>query len=82
MSSIVPSTITYLLAEHRNAVADGKQAVEVVCDHVDGQSQRIAQLGDQLVEFGSADRVEARCRLVEKHQCPDRAPARAPVPRA
>ncbi len=55
-----------LLAEHGDAVAGLEQAVEVVRHHVDGQTQRVAQGHDELVEIGGADRVEAGGRLVEE----------------
>ena len=45
--------------QHRDAVADRVQAVEIVGDHEHRQAQRPLQRADQLVEFGGADRVEA-----------------------
>ena len=35
--------------------------------HVDGQSHGIAQLGDEFVELGGADRIEPGSRLVEEN---------------
>ena len=56
-----------LVAKDRYAVAYGKQAVQIVRHHVHGQSHGIAQLADQFVEFGGADRVEPRRRFVEEN---------------
>ena len=55
------------LGQHRDAAADRVQAVEIVRHHEDAQAERALQGADQLVEFGGADRVEARSRLVEKN---------------
>eukprot|EP00659_Diplonema_papillatum_P005423 gene5423-8274_t len=54
------------LRQHRYAVGDGVQRVEVVGDQEHAQAQRIAQGQDQLIEGGGADRVEAGGGFVEK----------------
>ena len=56
------------LPQHRDAVADRVEAVEIVGDHEDGEAERVLQGGDQIVELARADRVEARGRLVEEQQ--------------
>ena len=55
-------------AEHRDAVGDLPQQIEVVRDHDDGQAEQLAQLDHQLVDAGRAGRVEAGRRLIEKQQ--------------
>src|SRR5574337_3072 len=54
------------MAQHRDAVADGEQAVEVVGDHEDGEAKRLLQRGDEVVEIASRDRIEPGGRLVQK----------------
>ena len=54
------------VAEHRDPVADGEQAVEIVGHHEDGEAQRLLQRADEIVEVAGRDRIEARGRLVEK----------------
>src|SRR3546814_10276415 len=56
------------VGQHRDTVADGVERVEVVCDEEDGKAERVAQLRDELVEAGGADRVEAGGRLVEEQK--------------
>ena len=57
-------------------IANGMQAVQVMCNHENPRPQRLAESPDQFVELSSADRIEARGRLVEKQdlrverQCP------------
>src|SRR3984957_9582315 len=53
--------------QHRDAVANRVQAVEIVGHHEDAQAQRALQGADQCVELGGADRIEARSRLVEEN---------------
>ena len=55
-----------LVGENGDTVADRMQAVQIVGDHEDRQSQRRAQSQDQLVERRRADRIEAGRGLVEE----------------
>ena len=57
-----------LVGEHRDAVADRVQRVEVVRDQEHRQAQRLLQGEDQLVERGRADGVQARGGFVEEQQ--------------
>ena len=56
------------IGEHRHAVADGVQRVQVVRDEEHGQPERLLQGPHQLVECVRADRVQSRGRLVEEQQ--------------
>src|SRR3546814_16824460 len=67
-SSDVCSSDLLPVGQHRDTVADGVERVEVVCDEEDGKAERVAQLRDELVEAGGADRVEAGGRLVEEQK--------------
>ncbi len=48
-----------LVAEHRDAVADGEQAIEIVGDHEHREAERVAQARDERVEVLRADRIKA-----------------------
>ena len=54
------------VAEHRDPVADGEQAVEIVRDHEHREAERFLQRGDEIVEIAGRNRIEARGRLVEE----------------
>ena len=47
-------------------VADGIERVEIVGDHKDCETERIAQCLDEVVELSRRDRIETGCRLVEE----------------
>src|SRR5262245_30150871 len=53
--------------ERRHAVADAGEAVQVVRDHEDGETQRTLQRADQHIELAGRDRIEAGSRLVEEY---------------
>ena len=55
-----------LMPEHRDPVADRKQAVEIVRDHEDGQAQGLLQRADEIVEIAGRNGIESRGRFVEK----------------
>ena len=55
-----------LVDQHRHAIADREQAVEVMRHHEYGKPEAAPQITDQLVEIPSSDRIEPGCWLVEK----------------
>src|ERR1700730_11514436 len=55
------------LGKNRDAVTDRVQAVEIVGDHENAQSQSALERADQFVEFGGADGIEARRRFIEEN---------------
>src|SRR5690242_1335537 len=57
----------FLVDQHRDAVADREQAVEVVRHHEYGQAKAALQIADQFVEGAGGDRIETGGRLVEKN---------------
>jgi hypothetical protein len=57
-----------LVGDHRDAVADRIERVEVVRDQEDGEAEPVAQVEHEPVEGGRADRIEAGGRLVQEEQ--------------
>ena len=57
-----------MIGQHRDAVADGVQRVEVVGNQKDGELEPLLQRTDQFVKRRSADRVEPGRRLVEEQE--------------
>src|SRR5687768_8716139 len=57
-----------LVGEHRDALRELDQRVEIVRDHDDGEVQLPVQSADQLHEAFAAVRIEARRRLVQEEQ--------------
>ncbi len=55
-----------LVDQHRHAIADREQAVEIMRHHQYGKPEAAPQITDQLVEFPGSDRIEPGCWLVEK----------------
>ncbi len=55
-----------LVDQHRHAIADREQAVEVMRHHEYGKPEAASQITDQLVEIPSGDRIEPGGGLVEK----------------
>ena len=56
------------LTQHRDAVGDLPQQVEVVGDHDDGEAHQVAQLAHQCIDPGRALRIQAGGWLIEKQQ--------------
>ena len=56
-----------LIDQHRNPIADRKQAVQVMGHHKNGKTEAAPSLPDQFVKGAGGDRIEPRSRLVEKH---------------
>ena len=54
--------------DHPDTIAGSEDRVEVVRDHDHGEIELLAQVHQQLVEGGGADRVEARRGFVEQQQ--------------
>jgi hypothetical protein len=57
-----------LVGQHRDAIADRVQRVEVVRDQEHRQAQGLLQGENEFVERGRADGVQARGRFVEEQQ--------------
>src|SRR5579862_5154206 len=55
-----------LVDQHRDAVADREQRIEVVRHQKHGEIEAGLQIADQLVEIGGGDRIKPGGRLVEK----------------
>ena len=55
-----------LVDQHGDAIADRKQAVEIVGDHEYGEAQAAPQIPDQDIEFTGRYRIEPGGGLVEK----------------
>src|ERR1700733_10889709 len=51
-----------------DTIAGAEDRVQIMCDHDNGQLQLLLQIEDQLVELGSADRIETRSGLVQKQK--------------
>ena len=56
------------IGDDGDTVADSIKRVEIVGDEEDGEPERVAKLGNQLVEAGGADRIEPGRGLVEEQQ--------------
>jgi hypothetical protein len=57
-----------LVDESRDPVGDRVQAIDVMRHQEDGKPHAALQIGDEPVEIGGGDRVEAGGRLVEEEQ--------------
>ena len=56
------------MGQHRHAVGDLPQQVEVVRDHHDGQAEEVAQCQHELIDAAGADGIQPRRGLVQKQQ--------------
>ena len=56
----------FAIAQDRDAIGDAPERIQIMGDDDDGQPKPFAQLLDQFVEAGGADRIEPRGRLIEK----------------
>src|SRR6185437_1853479 len=56
-----------VVGQNRDAVTDSMEAVEVVGHHEHRQPQGTLQCRYKAIEVTGADRIKARCRLVQKH---------------
>src|SRR5689334_10405547 len=54
--------------QNSNPVAGRIKTIQIMGYHENRQAQSTLQGPDEFVEIAGADRVETRCRLVEKHQ--------------
>ena len=45
------------VAKYGDSITDREKTVEIVGDHVNRQTHGIAELGDELVEFGRLNRI-------------------------
>src|ERR1700757_4275150 len=58
--------VELFIDQNRDAVADGKQRVEIMGYHEYRETQTASQIANQLVELPGRDRVEAGGGLVEE----------------
>src|SRR6185295_17628641 len=56
-----------LVHQHRDAIANREQAVEVMGHHEHGETEAGSQIPDQFVECAGRYRIEPGGGLVEKH---------------
>ena len=63
-----PHCDNFLVRQHRHAVADFVQRIEIVGDQEHREAEGFLQFAREIVERRRPDRVEARGRFVQKQQ--------------
>jgi len=63
-----PFAIDGLIGKRCDAIANRSQRVEIMCDHEDGEAERLLECPDQRIELARGDRVESGGRLIQKQE--------------